>query len=85
MPLYSYRCKSCEELTDAFRSVDDRDNAPKCSCGGETRKIISLYRVHSDLTPYYDDNLQSHIKSKQHRQKVMKEQGVAEKFGKGWH
>ena len=86
MILYQYRCQSCNEITEALRSVDDRDRAPKCDeCGGLTRKIISLsYRVHPDFEPYYDENLQTGIKSKQHLKQVMKEQGVSEAYGKGW-
>ena len=83
--LYQYRCEACKEVTDAVRSVAERDDCPECKCGGETHKIISSYRVHSDLTPYYDDNLQCHIDGKQHRQRVMKAQGVEEYYGAGWY
>ena len=86
MILYQYRCQSCDEIAEALRAVEDRNRAPKCDeCGGATRKIISLsYRVIPDFEPYYDENLQTGIKSKQHRKKVMKEQGVSEAYGKGW-
>jgi putative FmdB family regulatory protein len=85
MPTYEYRCYSCKEITEGFRSVADRDDSPECSqCGGNTRKIISVQRVHPDFAPYYDDNLETHIESKQHRKKVMKEKGVYEAYGKGW-
>jgi len=82
---YEYRCQTCKEITEAARSVADRNDCPPCDCGGETRKIISSYVAISDLTPYYDEHLQTNIQSKQHRQKVMKEQGVSEYFGQGWH
>jgi len=82
---YQYRCLTCKEITEVDRSVEHRNECPDCSCGGETRKIISLYSAHSDLTPYYDEHLQCHIEGKQHRAKVMKEQGVSEYFGAGWH
>jgi len=85
MPLYSYRCEKCSLMTDAFRAIDNRNRTPKCEhYGGKTNKTISLCRVHPDFEPYYDDNLESHIKSKQHRQKVMKDRGVTEAYGKGW-
>jgi len=85
MPIYEYACRKCGEITEKYRLVKDRDEAPECEiCGGMTRKILSISRPHSDLDPYYDDNLESHIKSKQHRKQVMKEKGVSEKFGKGW-
>lgn len=86
MPLYEYRCLKCEALTEAYRSVAERDDCPPCpSCRGGTKKIISGYRVHSDLEPYYDENLETHIQSKQHRRRVMAEQGVSENFGQGWY
>jgi hypothetical protein len=37
------------------------------------------------MEPYYDDNLETHIRSRQHREQVMKERGVVEGYGKGWH
>lgn len=84
MPLYSYRCNACDETTDAVRAVEDRHDTPACECGGETRKIIAPYTVHPDFEPYYDDNLETGILSKQHRKKVMAEKGVSEYYGKGW-
>lgn len=85
-PLYEYRCQNCSEITEAVRSVEDRNDAPACAhCNGETRKIISLNsKVHPDFAPYYDDNLETHIESKQHRKAVMKEKGVYEAYGRGW-
>jgi len=85
MPVYEARCQTCSELTEYIRCVADRDNVPECKhCGKDTRKIISLSNPHPDFQPYYDDNLQTGIQSRQHRNKVMKEQGVMESFGKGW-
>jgi len=83
--LYEYRCLLCQEVTEKVRSVADRNNRVECiKCGGETRKIISLSKVHPDFEPYFDDNLETQIQSKQHRKKVMKEKGVTESYGKGW-
>lgn len=84
MPLYEYQCRDCKEVTDEYRSVEKRDDAPKCECGGTTDKIISGYKVHADLEPYYDENLEAHISSRQHREQVMRQQGVVEGYGKGW-
>ena len=85
MPIYEYRCRACAEITDAWRSVDERDKAPPCQiCGTETRKILSVSRPIGDMAPYFDDNLESYVKGKQHRKKLMKEKGVSELYGKGW-
>lgn len=84
MPLYEYECRDCGAHKDEFRSVIERNNAPTCDCGNAMAKIIAGYRVVGDLEPYFDDNLQTGIKSKQHRKQVMREQGVTEKYGKRW-
>lgn len=85
MPLYTYSCRDCGHEVDAYRTVANRNDCPRCECGGETQKIIAASRVHGDMEPYYDDNLETHIKSRQHRQQVMREKGVVEGYGKGWH
>lgn len=41
MPLYEYRCISCEKVTTAYRTIDNRNNAPDCACGARTEKVIS--------------------------------------------
>ena len=85
MILYEYRCRECSEVTEALREVNNRNDAPTCKhCNGRTKKIISSQNVHSDFDPYYDDNLESYVKSKQHRKKLMREKGVSEAYGKGW-
>ena len=85
MPVYEYRCLECHEVTEKLRSLEEYRDPLDCSyCGGATKKIVSIQRVHPDFEPYYDDNLECGIKSKQHRKKVMQEQGVTELYGKGW-
>jgi len=48
------------------------------------KKLIAGYHVVKDLEPYYDDNLQTHIRSKRHRRQAMRDQDVSENYGKGW-
>jgi putative FmdB family regulatory protein len=82
MPLYEYEC-ACGKHADEFRSVADRNNAPLC-CGKPMQKVIGGHRVIGDVAPYYDDNLETYVKSKQHRREVMREQGVSEIYGRRW-
>jgi len=83
-PIYRYRCNTCREAQEVFRKMADHKDTPACECGGATRQILSLPKVFSDIDPYYDENLESHITSKKHRRRVMAEQGVEEAYGKGW-
>lgn len=86
MPTYTYACSKCDAEQDEYRTVARRDDPVTCSvCGGQSKKIIAPHRVIADLQPYYDENLESWVKSKQDRKRIMRDQGVAEMYGKGWH
>jgi len=84
--IYVYACPDCDDITEEFRKLEDRNNLPECSlCKVEMQRVIGGHAVVPDLQPYFDDNLQCGIRSKQHRHQVMREQGVYEKFGENWH
>lgn len=52
MPIYTYRCDSCEATGTAFRTVAERNACPTCTqCGGATQKVITPTMV-SVFTPY---------------------------------
>lgn len=85
MPIYSYECPDCAAVKDEFRRIDERNDPVACECGASMNKLIGGHRVIGDMEPYYDENLQTHIKSRQHRRDVMREQGVSEAYGKNWH
>jgi len=40
MPIYTYKCKKCELLTDSYNMISTRHKAPACDCGGETALSI---------------------------------------------
>jgi hypothetical protein len=84
IPIYAYRCV-CGSTQDEYRKIAERDQAPVCDiCGTVTTREIVPTSVAPDLKPYFDDNLETFIHSKQHRREVMKAQGVSEKFGQHW-
>lgn len=81
--LYTY--EHCGVQQDEFRSVAERNNGPACpKCGEPMPKIIGGHKVIGDMDPYYDDNLETYVKSRQHRKQLMREKDVYEKIGKGW-
>ncbi len=82
MPTYDYRCETCGYETTALRKIEDRLDAPECH--GQMKQIIKSIRAYGDLEPYYDDNLETHIESRQHRQRVLKDKGLSELYGQGW-
>lgn len=88
MPTYTARCLTCSHEQDYYASVADCFKTPSCErCGEPMQKIISASHVIPDVEPYLDEHLTDKpvfVKSKQHRQALMRQYGVQEKFGKGW-
>ena len=79
-PTYSYECPGCGDVKDEYRSVAKRNDCPMCkTCDREMRKIITPGFVRPDIAPYYDDNLQTYVESRQHKKQVMREQEVTDK------
>lgn len=53
MPLYEYRCPSCDQRMVEYRSVENRHDGPICACGTKTEKVISQpSMVVPDIQPY---------------------------------
>ena len=82
--IYVYEC-DCGKVKEEFRRMADRNNLPACECGKTMQRVIGGHSVVADMAPYYDDNLETYIKSRQHRKEVMRQKGVYESFGKNWH
>ena len=46
MPLYTYKCNTCENEQDAVRKIAEMHDTPDCEeCGSETRKIITPVNI----------------------------------------
>ena len=41
MPTYTYRCQSCEELTEVKQSMHEKPITHCLKCNGETNRIIT--------------------------------------------
>lgn len=88
MPAYDYECP-CGEVAERILPIGRRLDPQTCpACGAQMAKLVTTrYAVVGDIKPHWDENLASepiYVQSKQHRQKLMQEHGVTEKFGKGW-
>ena len=88
--IYDVRCRQCDRRDEIVRTVDERDtDLPQC-CGQTMRRIISLNQnIHPDFEPYIDENISRTgdgvwVKSKQHRQELLRQNGLSEAYGKGW-
>lgn len=86
MPIYDFRCKKCEQVKEYHAKIEEKEKT--CECGGDMVRLITTnVMVSGDLEPYLDWHIGKepvYIKSKKHRQAVMKREGVSEAYGKGW-
>lgn len=42
MPMYEYQCPKCERVEHALRSIDLRNNSPRCgACNARTALTVS--------------------------------------------
>lgn len=84
MPLYDFKCLKCGSEKEILMKMVEYKR-PLC-CEQEMQRVFN-HMVVPDVEPYFDQNIShngEYVKSKKHRQQLMKKHGVSEKFGKGW-
>lgn len=87
MPIFEYRCRYCQEITERFYSVWQDPNRITCAhCGGYAHKIMSRVSVRDEHPGWIDDNLRASIQdddevpiqSRSDLDRVVKEKGLVE-------
>jgi putative FmdB family regulatory protein len=78
MPVYSYECPKCHEITEAFRRVDER-NFMTCECGTQMEIVILAAPNHpKEILPYFDKGLGCRVQDRSDRLRIMKSKGLKE-------
>ena len=82
MPDYPYECLDCKASFSVFKRVADIDNIEECvSCQSrntERRIALSNLEKSSLSQPYYEPALGCEIKSKSHKQQILKSRNLEE-------
>ena len=83
MPLYSYKCSKCGELTDAYNMISTRHQSPACECGGDTALSIQPTQLApvlggGDFPGYMCPVTDEFITSRRKRKYVMDEHNLVE-------
>ena len=75
MPIYEYRCDTCEVVFDAFSSIEDRELGNKCPiCEGLGNYVVSAPHIGAWLdSDRWVKNRESHMKKER---KNMKNHGT---------
>ena len=84
MPIYDYECE-CGWKGEVITSMDVDPPCPECD-GDMKRLMPGTHGIAMGVGPYgyYDDNLQSYVSTNAEKRRLMQEQGITEKYGKGW-
>lgn len=83
--MFDFQCRDCGQTVERMvRTWDQgkRCETVSCECGGKLKKMPVLFRVNMGPVPlvgYWDDNLETYIRTNNHRKQVMREKGVCEK------
>jgi putative FmdB family regulatory protein len=43
MPVYEYRCRTCDNLMELRRPFAESSAPATCSCGAEARRVLSVF------------------------------------------
>lgn len=80
MPLYDYHCHKCgRNESDVFHPIKDCHKPRNCKvCGQQMSRRLGCGIKNPNMWNYYSENLQAHITSAGHRDRLMKERGVIE-------
>lgn len=79
MPIYHFKCKSCEKEFEGFAHMDER-NKVNCECGGGT--VICIVNSKYDRSyerkrfPYYDECLDKTFQTLSEKNRYLKEKGI---------
>ena len=82
MPTYDYRCPTCGRVTEAARTVDERNSAPDCH-GPMIRIISAPAMVMPDIQPYRAIVDGSTISSRAQHREYLRKHGLIEVGNEG--
>ena len=91
MPLYEFKCDSCNKTQELFYNMNDEKTPPTC-CGNHAKRLYTSGVIGAEFTSgttineagkrvkfhgdHFCGELGVHLKDKKHLERVMKEQGV---------
>ena len=84
MPIFTYRCTACGSRQDAFRTVEKRNDCPRCEkCYGNTEKIltptmVSVFQPYMPVAGNREDGSKHMIRTKAEHEAFLRRNGYEE-------
>lgn len=90
MPLYDFKCTTCQKAFEDFRPIADRFSAPCPYCNGGIGTFIMSSIRKSSIYPFVTedfDGTPTEVKSRSHYRELCRKHGVYAKheFGLGYN
>ncbi len=84
MPLYTYKCQICDELTTRYNHIIDRHKGGYCECGGDNDLTIQPTQIQpvlggGEFQGYQCPVTDEYVTSRVRRRDIMKEHDLVEK------
>lgn len=74
MPLYDYRCGTCNAEFELFAPMDKRHDQTCGTCGSKLEMMWKAQPSYAPFSPYFDEGLGVMITGRDHRRRVMRDQ-----------
>lgn len=78
MPIYVYRCTSCDDVQEIVRHVSAHTKTVDCHCGGMAKQVITPLHVVPDIDPYKSMVTGERIKGRSHHREHIRQHGLVE-------
>jgi len=79
MPLYDYRCDSCNIVFEAYNKMDKCRNAECPKCKAEAHQVfITPPMAYKEILPHFDRGLGRYVNDRSERKRIMAEKGLVE-------
>ena len=88
MPLYDYKCKSCDRVQEWYCSIDNLGGEVPCEkCNKPMHRLIGQRVTVSGDVDFVTDNITGkplHVSSKRQLRELCKRNNIEPIYGKGW-
>ena len=86
MPIYEFKCETCQTVFDVRRPIENRDDPYLCPYDGvETKRMVTAHQLTPGLfgdntgkygvNGVYDRGLGTYVQNEKHRDQILKQKG----------
>lgn len=75
MPIYTYKCPTCDLHGDAIRTMAEADDPQSCpQCGNGMNRIPTRFSTSASMPAHFNNTVNQHVRSASHFRDILKAQ-----------